>query len=73
MLEGAGMPVTFKPVGSGVEMPTAPERAAKEDITRRIAAPHSRQEVKAGSDAGWIYSLRLEQGGLPRHSSARYS
>ncbi len=51
MLEGAGMPETFKPVGSGVETPTAPERAAKDDITRRTAAPHSRQVVKAGSEA----------------------
>jgi len=50
MLEGAGMPVAFKPVGSGVEMPTAPERAAKDDITRRISAPHSRHVVTAGSD-----------------------
>jgi len=51
MLEGAGMPVIFKPVASGVEIPTAPERAAKDDITRRIAAPHSRHAVNAGSEA----------------------
>ena len=44
------MPVTFRPVGSGVETPTAPERAANDDSTRRIAAPHSRQDVNAGSD-----------------------
>ena len=50
MLEGAGMPVMFNPVGSGVETPTAPERAAKEDITRRIGAWHSRHVVNAGSD-----------------------
>lgn len=50
MLEGAGMPVTFKPVGSGVEAPTAPERAAKDDSTRRIAAPHSRHADNGGSD-----------------------
>ena len=50
MLEGAGMPVMFNPVGSGVETPTAPERAAKEDSTRRIGAVHSRHVVNAGSD-----------------------
>jgi hypothetical protein len=50
MLEGAGMPVIFNPVGSGVEAPTAPDRAAKEDITRRIGAWHSRHAVNAGSD-----------------------
>jgi hypothetical protein len=50
MLEGAGMPVMFNPVGSGAETPTAPERAAKDDITRRIGASHSRHRIKAGSD-----------------------
>jgi len=50
MLEGAGIPVIFSPVGSGVETPTVPERAAKQDITRRIGAWHSRHVVKAGSD-----------------------
>ena len=50
MLEGAGMPVMFNPVGSGIETPTAPDRAAKEDITRRIGAAHSRQAVNAGSE-----------------------
>ena len=44
------MPVTFKPVASGVETPTAPERVAKDDITRRIAATHSRHVVNAGSE-----------------------
>lgn len=44
------MPVMFNPVGSGVETPTAPARAAKDDITRRIGASHSRHVVKAGSD-----------------------
>ena len=44
------MLVMFNPVGSGVETPTAPERAANEDITRRIGAAHSRHVVKAGSD-----------------------
>lgn len=44
------MLVMFNPVGSGVETPTAPERAANEDITRRIGASHSRHVVKAGSD-----------------------
>lgn len=73
MLVGAGMPVTFKGVGSGIETPTAPERAAKEDSTRRIVAPHSRQAVKAGPEMLWMYSFRLEHGGFRRHSSARYS
>jgi len=73
MLEGAGIPVTFKPVGSGAETPTAPERAANDDMTRRIAAPHSRHSVNAASDIPWMYSLRLEQAGFRRHSSARYS
>ncbi len=67
------MLVMFNPVGSGVETPTAPERAANEDITRRIGAAHSRHVVKAGSDTPWIYSLRLEQGGFRSHRSARYS
>jgi hypothetical protein len=73
MLEGAGMPVMFNPVGSGVETPTAPERAAKDDITRRIGASQSRHVVNAGSDDPWMYSLRLEQGGFRSHRSARYS
>lgn len=73
MLAGAGMPVTFKGVGSGAETPTAPERAAKEDNTRRTAAPHSRQAVKAGSERLWMYSFRLEHGGFRRQESARYS
>ncbi len=67
------MPVLFKPVGSGVETPTAPERAANDDITRRIAAPQSRHDVNAGSATPWMYSLRREQTGFRRHSSARYS
>ncbi len=67
------MPVMFSPVGSGVDTPTAPERAANEDITRRIDASHSRHLVNAGSGTPWIYSLRLEQAGFLRHSSARYS
>ena len=73
MLEGAGMPVMFNPVGSGVETPTAPERAAKEDITRRIGAAQSRHVVNAGPDTPWMYSVRLEQGGFLSHRSARYS
>ncbi len=67
------MPVMFNPVGSGAETPTAPERAAKYDITRRIGALHSRHLVNAGSDTPWIYSLCLEQAGFRRHSSAIYS
>jgi hypothetical protein len=39
--DGTGIPVVFKGVGSGVETPAALERAANEDITRRIGAPHS--------------------------------
>jgi len=50
MLEGAGIPVTFKPVGSGVETPTAPDLAANDDMTRRITAPHSRHADSGGSD-----------------------
>lgn len=67
------MLVMFNPVGSGVETPTAPERAAKDDITRRIGVSHSRHRIKADSDDPWIYSLRLEQGGFRSHRSARYS
>jgi len=67
------MPVIFNPVESGVETPTAPERAAKEDITRRTGASHSRHVVKAGSDPPCMYALRLEQGGFLSHRSARYS
>jgi hypothetical protein len=44
------MLVMFNPVGSGVETPTAPDRAAKEDITRLIGASHSRHLVRGGSD-----------------------
>ncbi len=44
------MPAIFNPVGSGVDTPTAPERAANEDITRLIGASHSRHVVRAGSD-----------------------
>ena len=67
------MPVILSPVGSGVDVPTAPERAANEDITRRIGASHSRHLVNAGSDTPWMYSFRREHGGFRRHSSARYS
>lgn len=73
MLDGAGIPVMFSPVGSGTDTPTAPERAANEDITRRIGASHSRHLVNAGSDTPWMYSFRLEQGGFRSHRSARYS
>lgn len=67
------MPVIFNPVGSGVDTPTAPERAANEDITRLIGASHSRHLGNTGSDTPWMYSLRLEQTCFRRHSSARYS
>lgn len=40
----------FNPVASGVDTPTAPERAANEDITRRIGASHSRHVANACSD-----------------------
>jgi hypothetical protein len=43
------MPPMFSPVGSGEETPTRPERAAKEDNTRRIGAPQSRHSVKAAA------------------------
>jgi hypothetical protein len=67
------MPVTFKGVGSGVEVLTGPERAAHEESRRRIVAPHSRHAASAGSDTLWMYSFRREHGGVRRHSSARYS
>jgi hypothetical protein len=53
MPDGAGTPVMLSGVGSGEETPTDPERAAKADMTLRIGAPQSRQEVKACSVMGW--------------------
>jgi hypothetical protein len=40
----------FKPVGSGLETPTAPDRAANEEKTRRIAAPQSLQALNGSAD-----------------------
>jgi hypothetical protein len=40
----------FKPVGSGLDIPTAPDRAANEEKTRRIAAPQSSQAFSGSAD-----------------------
>ena len=57
----------FKPVGSGVDEPTAPDRAANDEKTRRIAAPHSWQALRGSADTPWMYSLRPGHGGCRWH------
>ena len=73
MPEGGARPVMFNGVGSGVETPNAPDRAANDDMTLRIAAPHSLQADRGESLMDWRYSFRREQGGCRKHRSARYS
>lgn len=65
--------MTFNGVGSGLDMPTAPDFAANDEKMRVIGAPHSRQADRGGAETAWIYSRRLEQGDCRRHCSARYS
>lgn len=67
------MPVTFNGVGSGLDAPNSPDRAANVDMTRRIDAPHSRHAVSGTSLTGCRYSfLRVHTGRLS-HVSATYS